>query len=581
MIPQDKRQPGPPGRVTIWGHPWHGLVEDGVLTLPNAATMPYSIPTGAGEADVLAFQPPGTPAVSRTPDQAAADTAAGRQWLDYALISGRGTRRLYGKVMGGSGTWLYAAPDGSRWRVTLGGVPGIHDLTTPWITTVTCARFGEFGGAPETHVLDVTLSDWQQAISGHAGGDYAVDFGGVITTANVTVEDVRRDGSQAVLMVGVPLPTSEPLLRNSLGFLVCDLTGTPGAGGSATLTVARSRAQTLGTRVFTLEDGMSTLWTETISSDTVTFEDVPPPPVCGGVQREIHTPGDPPVGSGSYSIDVGTVTITNTLTGRILGMLYDADGQTLAELTLSATNNHTVTSALTHASSGQFVRERPHDGSSGGGSCSIDTSIAPTVTENTWLSTSTATQDASGVSSLTLAGPGGEVSLDLSFTSHNEVQILAGFGLDPYERSYSYSFSITLGDHTASDSASGALPDDPPPAGGPWTGGLLLTGGNGLGTSGTLDSNADGYIAALRIPVGVGGPTGLPIFHTAVRRYSATLAELLLIADEGAGAWECLGAVGLGVDSEVLVRDAEAVYGSAHPVTGEIARASDVPVCWV
>lgn len=528
MIPQDKNQPGPPGRITIWGHPWHGLVEDGVLTLPNAATMSYPAPSAGGEADVLAFAVPGTPAVSRDAAQTAADTAAGRQWLNYALISGHYARQLYGQNIGGNGSWLYAAPDGSRWLVTLAGVPNTHDLTTPWATTVTCVRFGEFGTDPETHVLNATLADWQQSIPGHPGGDYNVAGGGTITSAQVSVDDVRTDGSQAVLVIysDASSPISglqNPVRWRPLGFLTCTLSGTPGLDGAASLQVVRSRADTLGSRTLSTT-GSLVQWHHHVTLGT--WDEV------GSDESD------------NLLADVGTPAGSGGIDGRILALVYTAGG-TLAEVTLSTQFTWSMNAPM------------PPDG----------------------IATVSRTSSASSSGVITLSAPGGDVALTMSQTMTLLGVFVADDGFTPA--------NLTTTRHEEIIIDSDAVTRDTVFVTTPSSGLLELPADNGTGFD--FEPPDDGYAIDVRFLHPDTDPTtGInTAWFYFVTRYSATAFDLTLVLRETDGAAESLvefrylGAVGRGAALGALSYPAAHRYGSAHPITGEIARARDVPVCWV
>ena len=528
MIPQDKNQPGPAGVVKMFGHPWHGLVEDGTLTLPNAATMPYPAPTAAGEADVLAFVVPGTPPVTRSTEQAAADAAAGRQWLDYALISGRSPRRLYGKTLGGNASWLYAAPDGSRWRVTLTDGFATHDLTSAWNATITCARFGEFGGTAETHDLAATLADWQQDIPGHAGGDYALDGYGTVITATVSVDDVRRDGARAMLCISLNLPASgwgagiatltgnDPLIRLPIGFIEVALSGTPGVDGAASLSVRHSRAQTLGTATGSESDDYQTWYHN--------GNDASPSWGTWSTTQDASTDMDARVGS--YSASGGW-------SGRILAAGYDASGAAQT-ITLNTTYSAAASAPM------------PPDGT---------TSLERTVTLS-----------ASGA--VTLSGPAGSVSLALAEEASSVETYDTETGLTSAE-----SYSLIVGPESYSSSGVSNLPGTP----------LLHM------------SDISTVIFGLQRPV-----DGAELFlfdlatfndpprriYGGVARYGATCLELILARYDAVGnvydMWHHLGAVSMGgADVGLISQATQHPYGSAHPVTGDIARVRDVPVCWV
>ena len=135
----------------IFGHPYHGLVRDGHLTLPNGQTIAYPQPKGG---DCSIFRVPGTPPVSRTADEAAFDMAHGHQWLDYALISGS-DRRLYGKPLGPF-SWIYSEGPGQSWIIT----PLVSASGTLLTISLTVRPFGRLGvtGSPSTVTASVPSS---------------------------------------------------------------------------------------------------------------------------------------------------------------------------------------------------------------------------------------------------------------------------------------------------------------------------------------------------------------------------------------------------------------------------------------
>jgi hypothetical protein len=167
--------------IKLFGTPWHGPVQDGSLALPNEATMTYPQPSEqatrnagdeedcdyfdaalAGTNHLIAI--PDLPAVTRTTEEAAADTAAGRQWKTQALLSG-GRLQLYGHNLKG---WIYIDPAGDRWLVTCPAFWPYPHLpanakTTALNATVRLTRFGiiPIGGeqpAPEHYDYSVSLA---------------------------------------------------------------------------------------------------------------------------------------------------------------------------------------------------------------------------------------------------------------------------------------------------------------------------------------------------------------------------------------------------------------------------------------
>lgn len=113
----------PLSRVVKFGDTSHGLYSaaTGEITTPDDVQIPCpgAQPLGA---DAFVVRVPGTPPVPAvSPEEAAADAAAGRVWLDYGIISGF-NRRLYGAELAAAGTtlqtaWIYIDDAGGRWLV--------------------------------------------------------------------------------------------------------------------------------------------------------------------------------------------------------------------------------------------------------------------------------------------------------------------------------------------------------------------------------------------------------------------------------------------------------------------------------
>ena len=103
------------------GQPYHGLLRGGVLTLSNGRQIAWPFIGNAASdpvstaGDCYVLRVPGTPPVTLPPAELAAEAAAGREWRSYALLNGVG--RSYGGIPVGIKAWLYAAPDGSVWRI--------------------------------------------------------------------------------------------------------------------------------------------------------------------------------------------------------------------------------------------------------------------------------------------------------------------------------------------------------------------------------------------------------------------------------------------------------------------------------
>lgn len=249
---------GPQGRVPVIGHPWHGLVRDGQLRLPDSSTRSYPQPqpSSASEGpDVIGsahlVKRPGIGPVSLTPAQAALAADNKHQWRDTAILSGS-TWQLYGQQLDG---WLYFAPDGSRWRVRIPLGNSQYAFADTLNFDVQLDRFGDFGVAPESYTYSVSLAGWQptdQPLLWSAFDNISTET--AVTAAYLYVESVQPDGSKAAIMAhqrrfGVlaedaSRPRYDPCVRAPLGWLELAISG-PGQAATVALTVLRSRDQTL------------------------------------------------------------------------------------------------------------------------------------------------------------------------------------------------------------------------------------------------------------------------------------------------------------------------------------------------
>lgn len=251
----DKGLPGPHllGRTGIFGTPYHGTVQSGLITLPNATTRTYTQPEGvypdvAGATHLL--RKPGQPAVTRTPEQEAADLAAGREWRNVAMLSG-GRQQLYGQNLQG---WIYIDPDGGRWLIQF--VTDIETVIfaigTPLSIQMRVSRFGVFGGEPQTFLTTLNLTDW-----GQSGYPAQPTFRVGTTFPNVTsagffLEAVTPTGSKAAINVHFRRTTSsdsfdstvDVTVRHSLGWLEIAVSMVDGLP-ALSLSVLKNRGETL------------------------------------------------------------------------------------------------------------------------------------------------------------------------------------------------------------------------------------------------------------------------------------------------------------------------------------------------
>lgn len=286
----------PLDKVELVGHPFHGLVHSGALTLPNDDTLIYRQPSNA---DAWALHLAGVPELTRTSEQLAQDAALGHQWLHRVVLSGQ-VPQIYGKALvGNAPAWLWRDSAGVVWQFSL---PMLSTYQTE--IRVTYRKFGRFGEAAYppvnvdlTHAIDTV----DPAVDLKAITDLELSvFGGETRTAP-RVCDINEDGSSVIVglyhVPPAPLYNGTWRLRGpvecAVGFVRIDVSsGTT----SPTLSLAtiRNYVQTLGA----IEIG----------------DNADPPDGTASMPRDEH---DNPIG-------VLTETRSLAISGRIVSMYFDA-----------------------------------------------------------------------------------------------------------------------------------------------------------------------------------------------------------------------------------------------------------------
>ncbi len=195
--------------IERFGDPWHGLVKDGVLKLPNGGTRALSGTAPVG-GDCFAVRRAAPPAVS-TP---AADAAEGMTWLDYGLMCGT-QHVLYGTALGVL-SWVYVAPDDSAWRVQYANGPG----------TLSFTRFGLLGEAPAPAAQTIGLS-------------------GVNTSYDTRCLDLTPTGDKALIgsfIDSIYRQASRAAANILKGVYLIEIGGTPPAATATFTTLANEAA---------------------------------------------------------------------------------------------------------------------------------------------------------------------------------------------------------------------------------------------------------------------------------------------------------------------------------------------------
>lgn len=316
--------------IGMWGSPWHGRVQGGLVYLPNGETRTWPQPDGTKDASnvsvyfdnagfTLKQQMPGAPAIVRTPAQAAQDALLGMEWRQTAILQGIRQQvstaplemRLYGQAIDG---FLYAAPDGSRWRIALG-----RNLT--WSTSLTLTtsqrRFGEFGKPLENYfqTIVLTAAAMGQSTPTITGGGFGAQ-----------VMDILPDGSKAIIMLYQQVGSN----KFSIGFLLLTMTGTPGVDFVSSVTVLHDRSATLGSMTI---NNAATSYERTIALESnnlpVDESSKTAYPTCGGYDEHVIEltiiNREPLIGDGNRYY-LGSGTNSAALTGRIVAMWFDGAG---------------------------------------------------------------------------------------------------------------------------------------------------------------------------------------------------------------------------------------------------------------
>lgn len=326
--------------VPPWGCPWHGLIKGYRLALPNGTSplFPQPSPFGTWQmGSTSLIQHPGAAEIVRSPDEAAADAAAGRQWWNKAVLAGD---TLHGHALGG---WIYIDSAGACWLATT-TLSELH--IEGGLATLTLKRFGVLGGKEEVHAYTFTMPDMGQAepvLEGSSG------------LYRVSRYHANKTGSAAVFEVSAEF-LGELYSRwrwRPCGWVELELSG-PGAACVVTARTVKTRTETLGTASGTPLVLVDDHW--------YVEEKV------GGGTRLTQTP----TGATTYYRIVQHFAVSSTessgYSGYVVGMFYGDSG--LRELTLSE-------SAVTPYSSPVAVHTGPTD-------------FAPSVpVTGTWTSTTT------------------------------------------------------------------------------------------------------------------------------------------------------------------------------------------------
>ncbi|WP_374495320.1 hypothetical protein [Zoogloea sp.] len=376
---EDRRSVIPPGsRPRLLGQPYHGLVRDGVLTLSNGKTI--QAPWGWGDCYVLRVPGVAGQGVQMTQVEAAQEAAAGRQWLDYAMLVGR-QRNYAGAIIVGANAWLYAAPDGTVWRIECDQLDTttIHpsDPAPPFAYgyypefldfTFTVRRFGvvspdesELAPGQTRTILQQSLgaewrSDWfstppyktADKDRRFPGDGYGVQW------MPINIDDINSRGSRALFCVNRSREQgmrSEPNGNGRaypLAWIEVSVSG-QGSLDSIQISMALVRAQLLDAFADTSSEAFQSIGD--LSAD-VSFHEIHERPEYGGgiVATPVETVSNAHIGSRDQCLS-GSSSVRTYHAGRCAGGYYDGSdvlcwvmtGEMVSSAALSASSQTDIT----------------------------------------------------------------------------------------------------------------------------------------------------------------------------------------------------------------------------------------------
>lgn len=195
-----------PSPGALWGSPWHGLIQSGMI---GATTQAHPQPASCNSWLIDM----GLPALSLTPAQLADAALHGYEWRNYALLPGG---HVYGKPIGAN-TYIFVDTTLKPWLVALSySFPVSQTLRL----SASIKRFGLFGHGEATPIIKTVDVACQQIELVNPVGTY--------TSRSASLMDVHTNGSKA--LVGVFLENGVRDLFSCVELFFSGDGGTDGAG---------------------------------------------------------------------------------------------------------------------------------------------------------------------------------------------------------------------------------------------------------------------------------------------------------------------------------------------------------------
>ena len=321
----------------VWGVPWHGRIQGGLMHLPNGTTMPWRQPAEPEEnmgrryeAGFTFGQKFDVPEITRTPEELADDYARGREWRNEFVVTGTddgsgiydfAAPKEMSVVNTRVGGWIYRDPNGTNWVIRMGGRYAFSqggNLTVRY----TLRKFGAFNAEDQSYVGPAIV------MTSAAMGQLTPDLTGT-GRRYARVIDISKTGDKAILSIINGQDQQDPY---AIGWLMFTFAGVPGEDFTATSTTLYTRAETVGVMV---DD-------QPLFNDQGVFGVAYEPPVdddqrgehpnCGYIDTiyQPYVPGmhdpDPPGVTWVRELYVNGAN-TLSVTGRVIAVWFDELGE--------------------------------------------------------------------------------------------------------------------------------------------------------------------------------------------------------------------------------------------------------------
>ena len=327
MIPTHKGKPTGSGKASYWGIPFHGLVKNDLLYLPNGSTMSYDTPMNGS---TVVIKNPGKSGLPPTRSLASYDAAQGFTWLTYCILAGFG-KQVAGVALGLNAI-IFVDHRDRPWLIRLNAPGGVFRLTVE-------SRFGLLGSDPVSWVDNRLI--------------YEGDFGQTITEYLYGDDICQNHDGSSVMLNTRELPISSAYLGKLIRVIEVNITShdvIPDDEGTIDFVVSFTDYIATGD-VDTLEEnsiGVQPTGGHTCGTMEVTSREYHPDPLrngwCGGYEIGVYDHHGS-IDTVSAYTDHSWEYDYNALKKRVMKVMYGHDGLPLVLDVRMTTSIHQSTVA--------------------------------------------------------------------------------------------------------------------------------------------------------------------------------------------------------------------------------------------